>query len=100
MADHAESASVRYEVNGGVATITLDSPANRNALSAAVRSGLISALDAAATDELVRVILLSSIGPVFCSGMDLKEEAADPGRQGVRELPAILRRISHSPKPV
>jgi methylglutaconyl-CoA hydratase len=100
MADHALSAPVRYQVAGGVATITLDSPANRNALSAALRWGLISALDAAAADEQVRVILLSHTGPVFCSGMDLKEEAADPGRQGVRELPGILRRISHCPKPV
>jgi methylglutaconyl-CoA hydratase len=32
--------------------------------------------------------------------MDLKEEASDPGRQGVQELPGILRRISHCPKPV
>ena len=100
MADHAESALVRYDVGGGVATITLASPANRNALSAAVRSGLVDALDAAATDGRVRVVLLSHIGPVFCSGMDLKEDAADPERQGVRELPAILRRITHCPKPV
>jgi len=48
----------------------------------------------------VRVVLLSHTGPVFCSGMDLKEEAAEPGRQGVRELPGILRRISRCPKPV
>jgi methylglutaconyl-CoA hydratase len=47
------------------------------------------------------VLLLTHRGPVFCSGMDLKEEAgAAPGRQGVRELPAILRRIAHSPQPV
>jgi len=100
MADHAESALVRYEVTGGVATIALDSPANRNALSAAMRSALVTALDAAAVDDQVRVVLLSHTGPVFCSGMDLKEDAADPGRQGVRELPAILRRISRCPKPV
>jgi len=100
MADHAMSALVRYDVAGGVATITLDSPANRNALSAVVRSGLTNALDAAAADEQARVVVLSHTGPVFCSGMDLKEEAAHPDRQGVRELPAILRRISRCPKPV
>ncbi|MET0966250.1 MAG: enoyl-CoA hydratase-related protein [Nakamurella sp.] len=100
MADHAKSALVRYDVAGGVATITLDSPANRNALSAAVRSGLTEALDAAAADEQVRVVVLSHTGPVFCSGMDLKEESAHPDRQGVRELPPILRRISRCPKPV
>jgi methylglutaconyl-CoA hydratase len=100
MADHADSTLVRLDVTGGVGTITLDSPANRNALSAAVRTGLVAALDAAAADDEVRVVLLGHTGPVFCSGMDLKEEAADPGRQGVRELPGILRRISRCPKPV
>ncbi len=92
---------VTLEVAGGVGTITLDSPANRNALSAAVRAGLRLALDAAALDTAVRVVLLTHRGPVFCSGMDLKEEAvAGPGEQGVRELPAILRRVARSPKPV
>jgi methylglutaconyl-CoA hydratase len=95
------TAVVHMEIAGGVGTITLDSPANRNALSAAMRAGLTTALDAVADDPAVRVIVLSHAGPVFCSGMDLKEEAvAAPGRQGVRELPAILRRISRSPKPV
>lgn len=85
----------------GVATITLDAPTTRNALSAAVRAGLTVALAAAAADPRVRVIVLTHTGPVFCSGMDLKEEAAaGPGRQGVRELPAILRAITRSPKPV
>ncbi len=92
---------VTLEVAGGVGTITLDSPANRNALSAAVRAGLRLALDAAASDPAVRVVLLTHRGPVFCSGMDLKEEAvAGPGEQGVRELPAILRRVARCPKPV
>ncbi len=92
---------VTLEVAGGVGTITLDSPANRNALSAAVRAGLRLALDAAASDTAVRVVLLTHRGPVFCSGMDLKEEAvAGPGEQGVRELPAILRRVARCPKPV
>jgi methylglutaconyl-CoA hydratase len=88
-------------VAGAVATITLDSPRNRNALSAAVRSQLARAIDAATGDDAVRVLVLTHLGPVFCSGMDLKEEAtAAPGRQGVRELPAILRRIMRCPKPV
>jgi len=92
---------VHLEVAGAVATITLDSSRNRNALSAAVRSQLAAALDAAIADDAVRVLVLSHRGPVFCSGMDLKEEAvAAPGRQGVRELPAILRRIMRCPKPV
>ncbi|MGS0686560.1 enoyl-CoA hydratase-related protein [Nakamurella sp. GG22] len=97
----AAAALVRLEVSDAVATITLDSPTNRNALSAAVREQLIGALDVAASDAAVRVIVLTHRGPVFCAGMDLKEEAhAAPGRQGVRELPAILQRIARCPKPV
>lgn len=100
-ADHRAAEPVALEIGHGVATITLDSPSNRNALSASVRAGLILALDTATADPAVRVIVLTHRGPVFCSGMDLKEEAiAGPGRQGVRELPAILRRISRCPKPV
>jgi len=91
---------VHLAVAGGVATITLDSPANRNALSAAMRTGLLDAFDAVAADPAVRVVLLTHRGPVFCSGMDLKEAAAAPQRQGVQELPAILRRIARCPKPV
>jgi methylglutaconyl-CoA hydratase len=92
---------VRFEVADGVATITLNSPANRNALSAAVRAALTTALTVAAADPAARVVVLGHDGPVFCSGMDLKEEAvAAPGREGVRELPAILQLISGCPKPV
>lgn len=97
----AAPALVLLEVSDAVATITLDSPTNRNSLSAAVREQLIGALDVAASDPAARVVLLTHRGPVFCAGMDLKEEArAVPGRQGVRELPAILQRIARCPKPV
>jgi methylglutaconyl-CoA hydratase len=72
---------------GGVATVTLDSPRNRNALSAALIDELLAALTAADADASVRVIVLSHTGPVFCSGADLKETAAattgeGPGRAG------------------
>ncbi len=100
-ADAGGADPVTLQIADAVGTITLDSPANRNALSAAVRAGLTLALDTATSDPAVRVVVLTHRGPVFCSGMDLKEEAvAGPGRQGVRELPAILRRISRCPKPV
>ena len=102
MSDPAPAAPlVRLEVAGGVATITLDSPTTRNALSAAVRTQLLGALDVAAADPAVRVLVLTHRGPVFCSGMDLKEEAvAAPGAEGVRELPAILQKVARCPKPV
>jgi methylglutaconyl-CoA hydratase len=92
---------VHYRATGGVGTITLDSPRNRNALSARLRGELGTHLESALADSDVRVIVLDHTGPVFCSGMDLKEAGgADAGRQGVNEFPALLERIWTSPKPV
>jgi methylglutaconyl-CoA hydratase len=59
----------------GVATITLDSPANRNALGRALLRDLAAALDRATAPD-VRVIVLTHTGPAFCAGADLKERSA------------------------
>jgi len=92
---------VRYSVSRGVATLTLDSPGNRNALSAELLAGLAGGLDRALADAAVRVVVLAHTGAVFCSGMDLKAAAvADPERQPVRAFPRVLQRIWDSPKPV
>jgi methylglutaconyl-CoA hydratase len=93
--------AVYRDVVDGVATITLDSPANRNALSVQVRRQLQAHLDAAIAEPSVRVIVLTHTGPVFCAGMDLKESrgaAADD--QGIHEFPRILATIWTSPTPV
>lgn len=92
---------VHLDVAAGVATITLDSPANRNALSRQLRGELLTRLDTALADEAARVIVLTHTGGVFCAGMDLKEaRGAVAGDQGVGEFPAILARLWDSPKPV
>ncbi len=92
---------VHYTVDNGVATITLDSPHNRNALSAQLRRELRDRLATAAEDDTVRVIVLDHTGPVFCAGMDLKEAGSpDSSTAGVNEFPEILTRIWTSPKPV
>ena len=92
---------VHLDVERGAATITLDSPANRNALSAQLRRELLAALDAAIADPAARVIVLTHTGPVFCAGMDLKEtRGASADQQGIMEFPAILERIWTSPTPV
>jgi methylglutaconyl-CoA hydratase len=93
---------IRHEVRRGVATITLDSPDNRNALSTALIGSLLSALDAAAGDPSVRVVVLSHTGPVFCSGADLKETAAAvaTGQLPAARLGAVLEKIWSSAKPV
>ncbi|TNC24417.1 enoyl-CoA hydratase family protein [Amycolatopsis alkalitolerans] len=92
---------VHYSMKSGVATITLDSPYNRNALSAQLRRELRASLAKAQGEEAVRVIVLTHTGPVFCAGMDLKEaRGAGTDDQGVNEFPEILQQIWHSPKPV
>ncbi|SFP75925.1 methylglutaconyl-CoA hydratase [Geodermatophilus dictyosporus] len=97
----ADDDVLQVSVERGVATLTLDSPANRNALSRALRARLREALDAALADDGVRVVALDHTGRVFCSGMDLSEAAgAGAGDQGVRELPELLERIWTAPKPV
>ena len=92
---------LQVSVSAGVATLTLDSPANRNALSRALRAQLRDALAAALADDAVRVIVLDHTGRVFCSGMDLAEAAGGGVQdQGVREFPDLLESIWTSPKPV
>jgi methylglutaconyl-CoA hydratase len=86
---------VHLAAQSGVATITLDSPANRNALSLPLRAQLLDALERSADDDSVRVVVLDHTGPVFCAGMDLTEPP-----DAVRELPRILERIWTHPKPV
>lgn len=92
---------LHVEVSRGVATLTLDSPANRNALSRAMRAELRQALTDALADDAVRVVVLDHTGRVFCSGMDLSEAAGGSAAdQGVNEFPELLETIWHSPKPV
>jgi len=92
---------VRLGVERGIATITLDSPHNRNALSARLRRELRDSLLATAEDDAARVVVLTHAGPVFCAGMDLKESrGADAAGQGVNEFPQILELIWTHPKPV
>ena len=69
------------EVVDGVATITLDSPANRNALGRALLADLATALDRATAAD-VRVVVLTHTGPAFCAGADLKERSSGTAGSG------------------
>ncbi len=80
----------------GIRTITLDSPHNRNALSARLLDELADALRDATEAPALRAIVLTGSGTVFCSGADLSERgAAAPNR-----MPEILTSIVESPIPV
>ncbi|HTF12661.1 MAG TPA: enoyl-CoA hydratase family protein [Asanoa sp.] len=93
---------VRVETDRGVATLTLDSPHNRNALSTTLMTELTAALATATADPAVRVVVLSHTGPVFCSGADLKETAAAyaSGKVPVGMLGDVLAAVVECPKPV
>ncbi|WP_159921904.1 MULTISPECIES: enoyl-CoA hydratase family protein [Nocardia] len=95
---------VRYEVGDGVATLTFDSPHNRNALSSKLVAELLRGLDDAAADEKVRVIVLTHTGNTFCAGADLSEAGStDPAvaaDERTRVMIGVLRRLVEIPKPV
>lgn len=78
----------------GITTLTLDSPANRNALSADLVGELRAALAAAGGDPAARAVLLTHTGTTFCAGADLKSPC-DPA-----DFLALLREIAELPKPV
>lgn len=69
----SDESLVLVSTEGGVATVTLNSPANRNALSVGMLTAFTDALDAIEADTSVRVVKLTHNGPVFSAGMDLKE---------------------------
>ena len=72
--------TIRYEVSGTVATITLDRPDAANAQSSQLITELDAAFDRAEADDAVRVIVLAAEGKHFSAGHDLKEILAGEGR--------------------
>jgi enoyl-CoA hydratase/carnithine racemase len=105
MPDSAPDASVLLrDDRDGVATLTLNRPAARNALSVALMTALEAEFARLAADKAVKVVIVAGAGPAFCAGHDLKEIRANPGRafyealfaQCSRAMTAIVR----CPKPV
>ena len=96
--------SIKYEVAEHVATITLDSPDTRNALSNEMLTELIDAFRAARDDEEVRcVVLTSSHEKVFCAGGSLDQFAADVPlvhkHFGTERFPTLFKLIGQLGKP-
>ena len=71
----AETAAplLRYASSGGVATLTLDRPAARNALNSALVAQFDAALTRAEQDPEVAAIVITGSDPVFCAGLDIRE---------------------------
>lgn len=91
---------VLVAVDGGVATVTLNRPDQRNAMNTALLQALRSSFDELDGRRDVRVVVVQGAGPAFCSGMDLKEMQqrrgeADPEGNVVE----VLRRVEGSRHP-
>lgn len=99
----AEAVLLRQDADG-VAYLTLNRPAARNALSLALMAALQDALDAIRDDDSVRVVVLKAAGPAFCAGHDLREMRANPSPEATEHLFRTCARLMTSlvrlPKPV
>jgi len=94
---------------GGIAVLTLNRPAARNALSDELIAALHAEIDAIAADKTVRAVVIAANGPAFSAGHDLKQltarrSDADGGhayfRQVMTSCSTMMQAIVHCPKPV
>jgi len=98
--------SVLRQHDGAVATITINRPAARNALTAETKLALLDALRDVSADAATRAVVLTGAGPAFCAGQDLREHASglESGTaplSTVREhYNPIVMCITAMPKPV
>jgi enoyl-CoA hydratase/carnithine racemase len=95
---------VRVERDGAVATLVLDRPQARNALSVELMTELERELEAVAGDPTIKVVILGATGPAFSSGHDLKQMRACRDRSVYEELfrqcSRMMMAIVRLPQPV
>ena len=96
MTDAATDEVVHLAIDDGIATITLDSQANRNALSRQLVTEAHDRLDAVEAAD-ARAVVLTHAGPAFCAGADLKERRTGPPDSG--PFVDVLRRLMDTPRP-
>jgi 3-hydroxyacyl-CoA dehydrogenase len=90
--------STRYEVRGRTALVTLDSPPV-NGLGAALRSGIMEALDRALADQDAKAVVITGNDRAFSGGADVKEFGT-PNASREPRLQAVIAALENSPKPV
>ena len=102
--ENAPGPLVLCEDTGGIATLTLNRPAQFNAINGAMLTELQAALDAIAQDSAVRVVVIAGAGRAFCPGHDLKELLANSDAAFVGDLFRrccdVMLSIKHLPQPV
>lgn len=106
MAPESQETVVHVEQTRAVATITLDSPSNRNALSSTLVGQLSAALAQAADDDATRAVVLTHAGGTFCAGADLGEalrRGLSPEQataEGASAMVSLMGTMLGMPKPV
>ena len=102
-ATEAAAADLVFEVDGNIATITLNRPGRRNALSLELMLSLIDTLDRVERDSTIRAVILAASGSVFCAGHDLTEMTGH-GINEYRRLfdvcTELMAKIQSVPQPV
>lgn len=100
-------ASVKLEVDDGVAVLTLARPEKRNALDTHTVQLISRALGAWAVDDAVRAVVLTGMGKAFCAGADLSEfrhlapgEEAQLAAARTHLMDELVRQVSQFPKPL
>jgi len=92
------------ETAEGIARLTLNRPAQRNALSVALMTALEAEVARLAGDTATRAVIIAAAGPAFCAGHDLREVRANPGRESYEALftqcSRLMTAIIRMPKPV
>jgi len=90
--------------SGGVVTLTLNRPAQFNALSKELLGELQAALETMAVDEGARVVVIAGAGKAFCAGHDLKEMRANPAKEFQQSLfgqcTRVMMTLTEMPQPV
>src|SRR5665213_247968 len=88
----------------GVATLILNRPHARNALTLGLMQALEAALASIALDPFIGVVVIAGAGPAFCAGHDMRELRATPTREAYETVFALcsrlMQRIVALPKPV
>jgi enoyl-CoA hydratase/carnithine racemase len=94
---------ILLERDGAVATITMNRPEKRNALSEAHMGELIAALRTLGGDATVRAVILAAAGPAFCAGHDLREllgRALPDYRRVFERCVELMTAVQSIPQPV
>jgi len=92
--------SIGYQTDQGVATLTIDRPAKKNAITGAMYEALVAELRKAGEDKAVRAVLITGAGDTFTAGNDLKDFANPKFAQPDSPVLSFMQALVAYEKPV